>query len=119
MAKKAYGAVCCMASYPERHAFRLLGEVQAKLAGLTQDDLERGKADQHRRDILRLIEASNNLKDIDKVHQASAKLDDVKLDLNEGMMKLVGNQGSLEDLQSKSNDLKNNAEMFKNNAKDL
>ncbi|KRX09181.1 Longin-like domain [Pseudocohnilembus persalinus] len=107
--------------YPERIAYKFIQELLKHLETLpnleTADETE---IKYHcKSKVQELLQKYNDLASIDKVSEAEANLDQVRLQMNDNIHNMVGNQKQLDDLHEKSRGLQNAGEKLQKQSHDL
>ena len=116
-------AVVSSDTYPQRCAFQFLDEMSRLLAASYGDKMATG----HENDLSNALKGplsnlSNKFDDlasIDKVAAVNGQLDDVKLVMQDNVNQMLQNQESAANLEERSNVLKNQAQVFNQQATSL
>ncbi|PFH33486.1 synaptobrevin protein [Besnoitia besnoiti] len=111
-------------TYPERAAFALLTEVQQLVSEAIQAEPACGKkpgllAKRVRQAVRGLISKFDLPASVDKTAEVLKKVEDVKLEMEKNVQKVLQNQANLESLESKTDQLASSAKTFKQTAGDV
>eukprot|EP00922_Rhytidocystis_sp_ex-Travisia-forbesii_P049852 GHVS01074169.1.p1 GENE.GHVS01074169.1~~GHVS01074169.1.p1 ORF type:complete len:237 (-),score=33.32 GHVS01074169.1:364-1074(-) len=124
-----YGVACRTKSYPERHAFALLGEV-VRLVGSSLEDggdvrsylnslPMGGLTKQLRKPLKELTERFDQPTKFDKAAEVQAKVDSTKGVMEENLKKILESHAHIGTLQDKTDNLASSASQFNRSAGDL
>lgn len=123
-AEYVYGAIVTEKTYPDRIAFQMLTEFQnallmavgpAKLGIASAKSLERPFKKQARDIIVKYADASS----LDPTAQVINKVESVKVIVDQNIKKVLQNQGNLEDLATRTDNLATTAKQFKKDANEI
>ena len=110
-------------SYPQRTAFKLLGEVSKLVSDKYGSRLSEARADGlssgWKKFLQPLATKYDDLSQVEKVFAVQQQVEEVKGVVNENIQQLLKAQDSLDNLQDKSEVLKNEARVFNKQAGDL
>jgi hypothetical protein len=106
-------------SYPERHAFDLIENINKDSIHLLVDAKSGELTSSGRQSLKNLVDKYQDIKNISKISQIENDVKDIKLDLNENIRKVVSNVEDAKQLEDKSHRIKNNADAFKKDSKAL
>ena len=110
-------------AYPSRHAFALLDELQrtfvAKVGAKAETAREGGLSGETKSLSTKLCEKYDDLREIDAINRTMAKVDEVKLVMQENVEIALQNCVTLEHIEKQAEDLEQGAAVFKTRAKDL
>lgn len=104
-------------SYPERRAFQMIDDIIKDNIHLLVD--EKGELNKPGKQALKtLIKQYENDKH-DKISELSGDINDIKIEMQNNVKKVLGNTDNLQDLDAKAVKIKDNANMFKKDAVNL
>jgi vesicle-associated membrane protein 7 len=106
------------ASYPERLIFQLIDCANKDHIPLLVNDT--GELNANGRQMLKtLVDQYQDEKNFSKISEIQSDVDDIKIDLNQNIKKLVTNLDDVKNLEDRSNKIKLNAKDYKTNAHEL
>ena len=102
-------------NYSDRLAYNLLGELEEQYdVFLSEHDLNALKKEGNE-----LIDKYNNPANFDKLSQAREQVEDIKVEVQENVNKLMTNGDNLNDLEDQTHNIRMGAEKFGKNSKSL
>jgi hypothetical protein len=106
------------ASYQERFIFELFENIQKENISLMIN--EKKELNVHGKQILKsLVDKYQNENNVNRIATISSDVNDIKLDMNQNIKKMVNNLDDIRSLEDSSNRIKLGASDYKKNAKDL
>ncbi|KAH0476339.1 MAG: hypothetical protein KVP17_003544 [Porospora cf. gigantea B] len=120
-----YGVLVSNKTYPERVAYQVLQEVQQAIRRaddcptLNSIDRHNGLTRYIRQDLRQCMEKYDNAAAVDKTSEVAGKVDNVKGVMTENINKVMATHANLQDLEGKTDQMHENAEMFGKNAGEL
>eukprot|EP01066_Platyproteum_vivax_P020723 Platyproteum_vivax@DN8658_c0_g1_i1.p1 len=124
-AELVYGVVCRDQDYAERHAFALIGEMIAVVQTAETKDkvmvstLGSSGLKNYKKNFKELLDKYQTPAKFDKTADVQQKVDDVKGVMEDNVRKILDNNANLEDMQERSENLRNQANQFQRGAGDL
>ncbi|CEM33425.1 unnamed protein product [Vitrella brassicaformis CCMP3155] len=113
------------ASYPERHAFACLTDLQQAVGGLSEDAQKLSMLDANaltkplRKPLKELMDTYDRPAKFDKTAEVREKVDNVKDIMQENVKKILESHANIESLEQKTDNLRTSAQQFQRNAVDL
>ncbi|KAM3142593.1 hypothetical protein pb186bvf_005252 [Paramecium bursaria] len=113
--------ILTVSTYPERHAYGLITELQNEFAklGNYQSQDEASLKLHIKRPMKELCTKYNDLASIDKIYQAQEQVNKTQVVMEDNVKKMLQNQQDLDVLSNKADTLNVNAQSFAKNAEDL
>lgn len=105
-------------SYPERHVFEMIENINKDHIPLMVTD--KGELNANGRQLLKLIiERFQDIKKVNNISDVESDVNEIKLEMKENIRKIVNNVDNAKELDSKASRIKDNADIFKKDAKAL
>ncbi len=105
-------------SYPERYVFELIDQINKDNIPLLVN--EKGELNSSGKQSLKaLVQKYQDLKSLSKIHVIEEDVKDIKLEMNQNIRQMMVNVEDAKNLDSKAANIKDHADLFKNNAKSL
>jgi hypothetical protein len=104
----------CNPNYPERHAYALIDEAQEEIEKVPNyfEESEATISKAAKRCLPSLLKKYDDLANLDKIHTAQMKANEVQSVMGNNIRGMMDNMQNLEVLESKSNDMQSQAQMF-------
>ncbi|KAL4466763.1 hypothetical protein ABPG74_010360 [Tetrahymena malaccensis] len=113
--------VLCTSSYPERHAYGMIQQLQnhlEKLADYGNEDDTSLKF--HAKSTMNDLSTKyNDLRKVDKIYEVNQNLQDVQQQMEKNVRNMIDNQTNLENLDSRSQSMKMTSQQLLSNSKEL
>jgi thiosulfate reductase cytochrome b subunit len=111
------------ADYPQRYAADCLSELCRTVMAKCQDKLGTSKSGGLSSNcsqlLSKLCSKFDDINKVSKLHNVMAQVDAVKLQMEQNIQDALANTASLEDIENKAEELKDQSIIFKSNAKQL
>ncbi|CAD8112267.1 unnamed protein product [Paramecium sonneborni] len=110
-----------ISTYPERHAYALIQEIQTEFSKLGNDSFrDDASLKLHIKKPLKDLGLKyNDLVSLDKIYQAQQNVDQTKIVMEDNIKSMINNGQQLDVLSIKAEDLNKNAKSFAKNANEL
>jgi vesicle-associated membrane protein 7 len=116
----AYLALCSV-DYPERHVYKMIDEAQANLEKITNyADMSLDDAPKKIKVWLSdLVKKYHDLKTLDPLYAAQENVSQIQDQMSKNINQVMKNMESLDNLESKTVDMKSGAQMFQTNSAEM
>lgn len=105
-------------AYPERFVYELIDKLNKDNVPIMVDN--QGQLNSPGIQIVKtLVEKYQNVKNLNNITAMNDSLNDIKLEMNKNIKATIANVKSAEELEDQSNRIKDNAAVFRTNARDL
>lgn len=105
-------------TYPERYVFDLIDNINKDHIYLMVN--EKNELNASGRQMLKNhIDRYQDEDNLNSIKSINSEVEDIKIDMNNNIRKVIGNVDDIKNLEVQSNRIKNNASEYKKNAKDL
>ncbi len=117
-APNVFYLVLTESSYPERYVFELIDQINKDNIPLLVN--EKGELNTAGKQSLKaLVDKYQDLKNLSKIHAIEDDVKDIKLEMNQNIRKIMVSVDDAKNLDSKANNIKDSADLFKKDAKSL
>lgn len=101
-------------NYPERHAYELISQIQKPLKKIANVQEQEDTTIKFNIKTLmaELLTRYDDLDNIDKINQAQARLEEVKIEVEDNVKKILSQQGDLQKLDNQTGNLSDQARQF-------